>query len=138
MWDNFAPSSATRGNLIMRHRVTTLCFLYLAAIFGLLIALPAAHAQDGIMGQIKFIQANKVAKTSGVWVDGQYIGYLGELEGRNRLRLFLESTKSSFGKQVMTISARGSSSNREKYWTFVQRWRRIHASSTLTRRRAPK
>lgn len=39
------------------------------------------------MGQIQFIQASKAVKTSGVWVDGQYVGYLGELQGRNRLRL---------------------------------------------------
>jgi len=26
-------------------------------------------------------------KTSGVWIDGQYVGYLGELKGTNRLRL---------------------------------------------------
>jgi hypothetical protein len=39
------------------------------------------------MGQIQFINANKAAKTSGVWVDGQYIGYLGELKGSSRLRL---------------------------------------------------
>jgi hypothetical protein len=51
------------------------------------VVLPAARSQDNIMGQIQFVQANKVAKTSGVWVDGQYVGYLGELQGHNRLRL---------------------------------------------------
>lgn len=46
-----------------------------------------AHAQDNIMGQIQFHPANKAVKTSGVWIDGQYVGYVGELSGRNRLRL---------------------------------------------------
>jgi hypothetical protein len=30
---------------------------------------------------------SKVAKTSGVWIDGQYVGFVGELKGSNRLRL---------------------------------------------------
>jgi PEGA domain-containing protein len=60
------------------------CFVGLSSLF---IGLPAARPQDKIMGQIQFIDANKVAKTSGVWVDGQYIGYLGELKGSSRLRL---------------------------------------------------
>jgi hypothetical protein len=48
---------------------------------------PAVRAQDRIMGQIQFVDASKAAKDSGVWIDGQYVGYLGELKGSNRLRL---------------------------------------------------
>jgi hypothetical protein len=61
--------------------------LSLAALFGSLGLQSGAHAQDSIMGQIQFIPANKAVKTSGVWIDGQYVGYVGELSGRNRLRL---------------------------------------------------
>ncbi len=39
------------------------------------------------MGQVQFVSTTKIAKTSGVWIDGQYVGYLGELKGSNRLRL---------------------------------------------------
>jgi hypothetical protein len=39
------------------------------------------------MGQIHFLASSKAIRTSGVWVDGQYVGYLGELKGKNRLRL---------------------------------------------------
>jgi hypothetical protein len=46
-----------------------------------------AQAQDRIMGQIQFLTSSKVMKSSGVWIDGQYVGYLGELKGTNRLRL---------------------------------------------------
>lgn len=62
----------------------------LVSLFGLsslFIAVHPARSQDKIMGQIQFVQTNKVTKSSGVWVDGQYVGYLGELQGRNRLRL---------------------------------------------------
>ena len=48
---------------------------------------PMLHAQDRIMGQVHFVDAAREAKTSGVWIDGQYVGYLGELKGSNRLRL---------------------------------------------------
>jgi hypothetical protein len=39
------------------------------------------------MGQIHFFPSSKAMKSSGVWVDGQYVGYLGELNGSGRLRL---------------------------------------------------
>jgi hypothetical protein len=71
----------------MLHRLRTLGLVSLLGLSSVLIAVPAARAQDSIMGQIQFVQTTKVARTSGVWVDGQYIGYLGELQGHNRLRL---------------------------------------------------
>jgi hypothetical protein len=39
------------------------------------------------MGQVQFQPTTKEAKTSGVWIDGQYVGYLGELKGSNKLKL---------------------------------------------------
>ena len=71
----------------MLHRLRPLGLMSLMGVFSLLVALPAAHPQDSIMGQIQFVHTSKVAKTSGVWVNGQYLGYLGELKGPNRLRL---------------------------------------------------
>ena len=71
----------------MIHRLRTLglvCFVGLSSLF---VCLPTARPNDKIMGEIQFVDANKVAKTSGVWVDGQYIGFLGELKGSSRLRL---------------------------------------------------
>jgi hypothetical protein len=70
----------------MLRQLRILGLVSLLSLSGLL-TLPAARAQDGIMGQIQFVQPSKVAKISGVWVDGQYVGYVGELQGRNRLRL---------------------------------------------------
>jgi hypothetical protein len=40
-----------------------------------------------ILGEIQFVGASKVEKTSGVWVDGQYVGYLKELKGSKRVLL---------------------------------------------------
>jgi uncharacterized membrane protein len=40
-----------------------------------------------ILGEIELAGAGKVEKTSGVWVDGQYVGYLKELNGSKKLLL---------------------------------------------------
>ncbi len=44
-------------------------------------------AQSTVLGELKFKGASKVEKTSGVWIDGQYVGYLGELWGPRRILL---------------------------------------------------
>ncbi len=40
-----------------------------------------------VMGSIQFQGKTKVDKTSGVWVDGQYVGYLKELKGTKKVML---------------------------------------------------
>jgi hypothetical protein len=44
-------------------------------------------AQNQVLGTIEFSGATKVEKTSGVWVDGQYVGYLKELKGSKKVML---------------------------------------------------
>ena len=50
-------------------------------------AIPAVHAQSKVLGEVELVGASKVEKTSGVWVDGQYVGYLSELKGSKKLLL---------------------------------------------------
>jgi PEGA domain len=38
-------------------------------------------AQNQVLGEVKIQGKTKVDKTSGVWVDGQYVGYVKELKG---------------------------------------------------------
>jgi hypothetical protein len=45
------------------------------------------HAQNKILGEIQLEGAIKVEKTSGVWVDGQYVGYLKEVKGSKKILL---------------------------------------------------
>src|SRR5580704_9723919 len=45
------------------------------------------HAQNKVLGEIELIGASKVENTSGVWIDGQYVGYLSELKGSKKLLL---------------------------------------------------
>jgi hypothetical protein len=44
-------------------------------------------AQTAILGELEFRGASKVERSSGVWIDGQYVGYLGELRGSKRILL---------------------------------------------------
>jgi hypothetical protein len=52
-----------------------------------LVDVPALHAQNTVMGEIEFEGKSKVEKTSGVWIDGQYVGYLNELKGSKKVML---------------------------------------------------
>jgi hypothetical protein len=45
------------------------------------------HAGNEVMGELQFEGKSKVEKTSGVWVDGQYVGYLKELKGSKKVLL---------------------------------------------------
>jgi len=48
---------------------------------------PALYAGNQVMGKIEFRGKSKVERTSGVWVDGQYVGYLKELKGSKKILL---------------------------------------------------
>jgi uncharacterized membrane protein len=63
------------------------------ALFCLLVLLSsplfitALHAQNQVLGEVELVGASKVENTSGVWVDGQYVGYLNELKGSKKILL---------------------------------------------------
>lgn len=46
-----------------------------------------SRAQNQIMGELQFSGAGKTERDSGVWVDGQYVGYLRELKGDKKIML---------------------------------------------------
>jgi hypothetical protein len=51
------------------------------------IFVPLLHADNQVLGEVELVGASKVENTSGVWIDGQYVGYLGELKGSKKLLL---------------------------------------------------
>lgn len=56
----------------------------------LLLLLPVVSAQgqsNKVLGEVDLQGAGKVEKDSGVWVDGQYLGYLKELHGNKKILL---------------------------------------------------
>jgi hypothetical protein len=59
--------------------------LALAALATLLTS--ALYAGNKVMGELEFHGKSKVEKTSGVWIDGQYVGYLKELKGSKKVEL---------------------------------------------------
>lgn len=61
------------------------CCLLALALSALFI--PYLHANNSVLGEIELDGASKVEETSGVWVDGQYVGYLRELKGSKKLLL---------------------------------------------------
>jgi hypothetical protein len=69
------------------------------AILALLFA-PAVYAGNDVMAEIQFQGKSKVEKTSGVWVDGQYVGYLKELKGSKKVLLMP-------GEHVITVRQNG-------------------------------
>lgn len=68
-------------------RRTTPWLLATLAIFACLLPLTAYAEGNQVMGEIQFAGKSKIEKTSGVWIDGQYVGYLKELKGDKKVLL---------------------------------------------------
>jgi hypothetical protein len=47
----------------------------------------AALAAGSLQGEIELQPASRLERDAGVWVDGQYVGFVKDLEGRDRLAL---------------------------------------------------
>lgn len=46
-----------------------------------------AAGQNQVLGRVEITGASKIDKSSGVWVDGQYVGFVKELKGDKKLLL---------------------------------------------------
>jgi len=63
-------------------RKTLLC-----ALLALLILPTVSRAQNQVMGRLQFVAKTDADKKSGVWIDGQYVGYVDELKGDKEIFL---------------------------------------------------
>ena len=45
------------------------------------------HAENRVLAEVRFVGHNRAEKTAGVWVDGQYVGYVKELNGDKKMLL---------------------------------------------------
>jgi len=70
------------GSISRRH-----WFLPLATVMTILLAAAAAYPDNKVLGEVQFEAAGKTEKTSGIWIDGQYVGYLKELKGDKKVLL---------------------------------------------------
>src|SRR6202050_2393228 len=71
----------------------------LLLVWGLLLPAPI-YAENEVMGEIQFEGTSHIEKTSGVWVDGGYVGYLKELKGSKKVLLLP-------GEHVITVRQDG-------------------------------
>jgi hypothetical protein len=62
-------------------------FVPVAAALILLLSSAGGYADNRVMGEVQFEGTSKVERDSGVWIDGQYIGYLKELKGDKKVML---------------------------------------------------
>jgi hypothetical protein len=74
--------------------------LWVLLLVSALVLSAPMYAENDVMGEIQFEGKSHVEKTSGVWVDGQYVGYLKELKGSKKVLLLP-------GEQVITVRQDG-------------------------------
>lgn len=61
-------------------------WIVVAAIF-CVVAAGLSQAENSLLSEVRFVAHNKAEKTAGVWVDGQYLGYVKELTGDKKMLL---------------------------------------------------
>jgi hypothetical protein len=81
----------------------------LLAIFFALLLPVLAVAQNQLLGEVEILGKTKIDKTSGVWVDGQYLGYVNELTGDKKILLLpgdheIDVRQAGYISQVQTIT----------------------------------
>jgi hypothetical protein len=73
-----------RNCLLLFRRLVPVSLLMVCLLAFL--AVPS-YAQNKVMGQLNFAPASKIEKSAGVWVDGQYVGFVDELKGDKKVLL---------------------------------------------------
>ena len=71
----------------MKRRFTISRLIKVMLFCSLLHSSSVLYAENQVLGEIQFLGVSKVEKTSGVWIDGQYVGYLKELKGSKKVLL---------------------------------------------------
>jgi PEGA domain len=62
-------------------------FIPVVAALILLLSAAKSYADNQVMGEVQFEGVSKLERDSGVWIDGQYVGYLKELKGDKKVML---------------------------------------------------
>jgi PEGA domain len=73
-----------RGMIAMR---TALNRALVCTLFSVLVLPAVSRAQNQVMGRLQFVAKTDADKKSGVWIDGQYVGYVDELKGDKEIFL---------------------------------------------------
>ena len=67
--------------MFSRIRLSALIAMFFVSVACLL------QAQNSVLAELRFVPRNSADKTAGVWVDGQYVGYVKELKGNKKVLL---------------------------------------------------
>ena len=59
----------------------------LPAFLGIMVVVGMAHAEDRVQAELRFAAHSKAEKTAGVWVDGQYVGSVKEVNSDKKVLL---------------------------------------------------
>jgi hypothetical protein len=70
----------------MRRSFQSLCLLALIA-WGVFLSPAILHGQNQVLGELQLEGSTDAEKKAGVWVDGQYLGYVQELKGSKKILL---------------------------------------------------
>jgi hypothetical protein len=81
---HFTEEAAVKKTL---RRTDPFPFLWVLLLVCALLVPAAMYAENDVMGEIQLEGKSHVERTSGVWVDGQYVGYLQELKGSKKVLL---------------------------------------------------
>jgi PEGA domain len=75
----------------VRTTQSTLCWCRTVGVFVCLLVMlsgtKSASAQNRVVGELQFEGKTKLERDSGVWIDGNYVGYLKELKGSKKVTL---------------------------------------------------
>ena len=102
--ENLEPGTWPAKKQISRERAACSIFVLLLVMLG---SAKTVSAQNDVMGELQFEGKTKVERNSGVWIDGNYVGYLKELNGSKKIMLLP-------GEHQVTVKQSG-------YVDFVQK-----------------
>ena len=85
----FRPENLERGTWpaekqIARRRAACSMLVLMLLTLG---SMKTVTAQNDVLGELQFEGKTKVERDSGVWIDGNYVGYLKELNGSKKIML---------------------------------------------------
>src|SRR3981081_2504833 len=85
VWGIWGDKKANVKSYAIRKATAALAIVFFASIFSF--GAPPTFAQNKVMGEVKFEGTTRVEKDAGVWIDGNYVGYLKELKGDKKIML---------------------------------------------------
>jgi hypothetical protein len=68
-------------------RCSSLAAILLASLSFFLAASALPAQSSAVMGELKFEGATRLERDAGVWIDGNYVGYVKELKGKKKILL---------------------------------------------------